>query len=170
MSVITSRVNIIKRYWDSPMNDKRRYEPYRWNNAVSTADMEYLELPVMLSETTVVAKKPSEEYLRVFAEQDGNEANYYYMCEFQMSDFSLYGKVSTDLCCDETGRDFYIDIEESKYYSQCENPLEDEEDLMFINRLEDGTFHLNSGFELLSELEERGYNGKVWAFVSDYTN
>ena len=168
MTIFPNKVNVMKRYWEAPLNLHRRDPPYRWNGAISTADILYLELPVLMTDETVVAHKPSTEYLKSIADRDGREAQYYYVCEFQMSDFDLYGKVSTDMCCNETGKDYYLDLIESKYFSQCENPLEEEEDTMFIQRYEDGTFHLNTGFELLAELQERGYNGKVWAVVADY--
>lgn len=168
MSIITSDVNIKKRYWESPSHqEKRHYEPYRWNGSVLTSDDEFKEVPIKFSAKFVKPSKPSYEFLCDFANSDGYSAKHYYLCEFQMSDFQLNGKVNIDMGCDETGKHFIIDIEELKRFSDCVNPLSNENDTFFIDRLEDGTLHLNTGFELLAELEERDYKGPVWAIVAD---
>lgn len=173
MSIITSQVNIKKRYWESPSIQERYHEPYKWSGSVSTDDEEYQTLTLGYSYyggdhiSAPVAIKPTYDYLCNFAREDGYSSKHYYLCEFQMSDFSFNGKVNIDMGCDETGRHFYVDMNDCKYYSTCENPFEDEANTFYVNRLDDGTFHLNSGYELLMELIERGYNGSVWAIVSD---
>lgn len=167
-TLITSDVNIKKRYWESPSSQKERYyDPYMWNGCISTEDPEYRTINVRYRAEDMVPSKPSFGYLKRFAKSDGHSAKFYYLCEFQMSDFSLNGKVNIDMACDTTGKHFYIDKSIMYYYSTCKNPLSNEENTMFINRLDDRTLHLNIGFELLAELEERGYSGSVWAVVSD---
>ena len=170
MSIITSQVNIKKRYWESPSSQDRYHEPYQWRGCISTKDHAYKNIPIKYKTNSLNPIKPSDEYLSRFSREDGLTYKYYYLCEFNMSDFNLNGKVSTDMGCDETGKHFYIDENILYYYSVTENPLENEENTMYINRMNDGTFHLNTGFELLAELEERGYNGIVWAIVSDECN
>lgn len=171
MSIITNRVQIQKRCWEAPMNEKRHYPVYKWDTAVSTSDSEYMtQVPIIYNADSVENQKPTEEALMTFAAADRYTANAYYLCKFNMSDFNLHGKVSTDMSCDESGRDYFIDIADAIYYANCENPLylnEDDEPLMYVDRIEDGTFHLNVGFEILAELEERGYQGDVWTVVAD---
>jgi hypothetical protein len=169
--LITSDVKIKKRYWEAPsVQEGRFYEPYMWNGCISTEDKYYKSIPVTYRSEDVISSKPSFEYLKISAKEDGYDAKHYYLCEFQMSDFALNGKVNIDMACDETGKHFYIDKSKMWYYSICKNPLSNEENTMFINRFQDGTFHLNTGFELLAELEEREYSGSVWAVVSDECN
>jgi hypothetical protein len=171
MSIITSRVQIQKRYWESPLNEERKFGVYKWEGSISTADEEYLtQVPIKFKAEDVESQKPTEESLMTFAAEDGYSATSYYLCEFQMSDFGLHKKVSTDAGCDETGKEYFIDLADAKYYAYCKNPLsliEDEEPAMYIEKLIDGTLHLNCGFELLAELEEREYEGKIWAVVAD---
>ena len=171
MTVITNRVQVQKKYWEAPLNERRHFSVYRWDSAISTADTEYINgVPLKYGSDTVISQKPTEKALVTFATDDGETAASYYLCEFHMSDFGLKKKVSTDLCADETGKDYFIEPSVSQYYANCENPLaleEDQEPLMYIEKLSNGTFHLNVGYELLAELEERGYDGTVWAVVAD---
>ena len=170
MSIITSQVNIKKRYWESPSVQDRHHEPYEWNGCLSTGSQEYKNISIRFKSDKLSVKKPSDEYLYRFAREDGFSAKYYYLCEFNISDFNLNGKVNTDMGCDETGKHFFIDENIMYYHSVTENPLKNEENTMYINRMDNGTFHLNTGFELLAELEERGYTGTVWAVVADNCN
>lgn len=170
MSIITSNVEILKRYFSSPLNEERYHPVYRWKTASHTNEQEYMNIPVYWFNADDIDHqigKPSLDYIEEFARGQDYDAKYYYACEFQMSDFSLKGKVSTDMAADEKGDNFFIDLEESEFWARTKNPLE-YEDAMYIVRNEDGTMHLNTGFELLSELQERGYNGKLWAIVEDY--
>jgi hypothetical protein len=169
MSILTSQVEIKRRYWESPASKERLYAPYEWKGCTSTADKAYRDIPVVhTDEETLVPIKPSQEYLEKFAQDDGYEATHYYLCEFQMSDFALNGKVNIDMGCDETGKHFFIDLQQMFLkYTRIENPLENEQNTFYIDRFQDKTFHLNTSFELLAELEERGYTGPVWAVVAD---
>jgi hypothetical protein len=172
MSIITSNVEILRRYFSSPLNVQRFHPVYRWNNASYTEDQEYKDIPVYWFDVDDIDHqegKPSLEYIEEFAQIQDYEGKYYYACEFQMSDFSLTGKVSTDMAADEKGDNYFITLENSKFWASCKNPLE-YEDAMYIVRNEDGTMHLNTGFEVLAELQERGYNGKIWAIVEDFCN
>lgn len=169
--VLTNRVQVLQRYHQCESNDVRTHEPYRWNTAVATNEEEYLNCEVFYQNgDEIFSEKPSSEYASNFAAEDGYDANYYYLCEFQMRDFGLREKVSTDFCSDEVGH-FYVELDKAKYWAGIENPLlAEHNEPFFINKESNGTFHLNTGYELLNELRYRGYNGSVWAIVSDYTD
>jgi hypothetical protein len=113
-------------------------------------------------------EKPTNEVLEDWFHADGPSGNKYYLAPFKMADFALTGtKVSTDFCSDPEGN-YYLDPEKVASYALVEDLFEDVEPL-FVERVADGTYHLNDGYALLAELDRRGYTDTVWAVVSDYT-
>lgn len=174
MSLITSSTEIKKRQYEAPVNIERYHDVYRWKTAIATNESEYKNISCFFPKGTqkgtnsLIVTKPSFDFLEQFFYDDGPSGNYYYLACFNMEDFGLLGtKVSTDMCSDQYGN-FFVDKGAALDCALYDNPLERCEPL-FIERVSNGTFHLNDGYALLAELQKRGYDGDVWGVVSDYT-
>lgn len=165
--LLTNSVQISKRILESPINEVRHNQPYRWKlplPAICTSEKKYGDIPLVFSNAdTVNSIEPSMEYMEEYIKTEDDVVFYKY--KFNMNDFGMINcKISTDLCNDENG-ELYLDELDAYAVSFTQNPLEEP---FYVLREEDGTLHLQNKFEEFAELQRRGYTGEVWVIIADY--